>query len=29
VAERPRGRANRGHDGVEPPVATRNFANHS
>jgi hypothetical protein len=29
VAERPRGRANRGHGGIEPPVAARHVANHA
>jgi hypothetical protein len=29
VAERPRGRANRGHGGIEPPVASRHVANHA
>ena len=29
VAERPRGRANCGHGGIEPPVAARHVANHA
>ena len=29
VAERARGRSNRGHSGIEPPVAAGNVANHA